>query len=137
MRDFCDERIDGLGDILDAIAYSEDPVNDGDIDRLIRLFDVQHVGKQLHISLKEATKGRARFTVNKVDRMNGYEVWRMFHLIVKPEALGDENVLHAEILGMGNTLCKDPEQVRFKIIDLEENVGGTPTTRGRRSTQLC
>ena len=36
------------------------------------------------------------------------------------KVLGDENTLHAEILGMGNVQCKDPEQVRLRVIDLEE-----------------
>ena len=120
IKDFCDERIDGLGDILESVAYSDDVVTAADIDRLTPTFNVRTVGKQLHITLRETTKGRARQTVNKCDRENGFEAWRLLHLTFKPKVLGDENALHAEILGMGNTQCKDPEQVRLRIIDLEE-----------------
>ena len=121
IKDFCDERIMGLGDILEGIAYSEDAITEADIDRTGPAFNVKNVGRQLHITLRETTKGRAKQTVNKADRANGYEAWRLLHITFKPKVLGDENALHAEILGMGNSQCKDPEQVSLRIIDLEEN----------------
>ena len=121
IRDFSDERIDGLGEILKQIAYDEDPIFDSDIERFTPKFDVQHIGKQLHTTLRETTKGRARQAVNQVVKANGYEAWRVLHLTFRPRGLGDENALHAEILGMGNTRCKDPEKVWLRMIDLDEN----------------